>query len=99
MKKTILVSFCFVLGGCQSIGNWADDAGSYLPVLSDERCEHWQCFTAEGKAQSDYNKIMRQQQQQQPDGQQQDANTAPPPPPPPKVDTDPETNPYDNYKP
>ncbi len=95
MKKNFLLMVCVALSGCGTMSGWADQAGSYLPVLSDERCEHWQCFTDEGKAQSEYNKQMQQgggqppadpasvQQQQQP----------------PAYNPPPEQNPYDNYRP
>jgi hypothetical protein len=104
MKKLFIVAACMAISGCETIGNWADDAGSYLPVLSDERCEHWQCFTDEGKAQSDYNKQMRMQQQQQEQGQgsatMQQGQPAPQPVPPPSTyNPPPEMNPYDNYHP
>jgi len=71
MKKPIFfIAGCLVLGGCETIGNWADNAGSYMPVLSDERCEHWQCFTEEGKAISRANQQYRQQQDQREQGQE-----------------------------
>lgn len=89
MKAPLCIAALWLLSGCETISNFADDVGSHMPVVG-ERCEHWQCFTEEGKAQSRINQMMKQQQQQ-PQGQLQM--------PPPKMDTDPETNPYDNYHP
>lgn len=113
MKKIFLTGVCVVLGGCQSMGNWADDVGQYLPVLSDERCEHWQCFTEGGKQQSEYNKQMLQQRwelEKKEDAAEENGETvpqqvpqngaAPPPPPAPQPSyTDPEMDPWNNYKP
>jgi len=66
-KPVLLIAGCLALSGCETIGNWADDVGSHLPVLSDERCEHWQCFGEEGQAISRANqkyRIERNQQEQ-----------------------------------
>ena len=43
---------CLLLGGCQTISGWADSVGSHMPVIG-ERCEHWQCITGSGQAESD----------------------------------------------
>jgi hypothetical protein len=51
MKRVALLAF-FALGGCTWIGNTADSMGEHMPVIG-ERCEHWQCMTAQGKARSD----------------------------------------------
>jgi hypothetical protein len=102
MRQLFLFAACITISGCETIGNWADDAGSYMPVLSDERCEHWQCFTEGGRQQSEMNKRMREQrlqtEQQQEQGQPQDPATMqqqPLSPPPGDINT----NPYDYYRP
>jgi hypothetical protein len=105
MKKLLLVSICVTLGGCQAIGNFADDVGSYMPVLSDERCEHWQCFTDEGKAQSDYNKMMMQKRSEQEKLEEEMEEKGIQPPQQPVVQqpqpsySNPELDPWNNYKP
>lgn len=48
---SILLVTSASLSGCQWIGDRADDLGDHLPVIG-ERCEHWQCFTESGRAQS-----------------------------------------------
>lgn len=65
MKRAFLL-LLLPLCGCEWMNRQADHIGSYMPVLSDERCEHWQCFTDEGKAQSERKKMMMKQQGQQP---------------------------------
>ena len=53
MQRALLIlAASTALSGCQTIGGFADHVGSYMPVIGD-RCEHWQCFTSEGRAQSD----------------------------------------------
>ena len=64
MRYMVFLCLLIVVSGCQSVGNWADDVGSYMPVIG-ERCEHWQCFTEGGRAQSEYNKQMREQRHQE----------------------------------
>lgn len=68
MKRAICA--LFLLSGCQSIGNLADDLGSHLPVIG-ERCEHWQCFTTSGQETSDAIKMQREQQEAMPPEQRQ----------------------------
>jgi hypothetical protein len=110
MKKIFPIVSLLLLGGCESIGNMADDIGTHLPTLSDERCEHWQCFTSDGQAQSDMNKKMREQRwEQEKQGEQggqvpQDPSQQPPLQPvpaqqPSNYNPAPEMNPYDNYHP
>ena len=54
-----------VLCSCAWIGRQADAAGEYMPVIGD-RCEHWQCMTASGQAESDAIKAQQQAEQKQP---------------------------------
>jgi len=60
MRKTLFPLICLplLLSGCE----WADRLGSNFPVFGDS-CEHWQCFTAEGRAKSDAKKRAREDQQ------------------------------------
>ena len=48
------------LSSCAWIGRQSDALGNHMPVIG-ERCEHWQCFTASGRAQSEANKAAREQ--------------------------------------
>ena len=53
------------LAGC----SWADNVGDHLPVVTDNRCEYWQCITAYGQERSDeirQERLREQQQQAQP---------------------------------
>lgn len=79
MRYTRLLPLLFLplLGGCETIGNWADDLGQHMPVIG-ERCEHWQCFTSSGQEQSEMNKRERMMQ-----NRAASAPPAPPPTPPP----------------
>ena len=52
------------LSGCDWMGRQADAVGEYMPVIG-ERCEHWQCMTASGQAESDAAKAEQQRQQEQ----------------------------------
>lgn len=40
------------LTACETMNGWVDSMGEHMPVVGD-RCEHWQCFTSGGQAQSD----------------------------------------------
>lgn len=55
MKNKLLLAACILLSGCSWIGRQADALGDHMPVIG-ERCEHWQCMTESGQAQSDYYK-------------------------------------------
>jgi hypothetical protein len=102
MKRFVLGACVVLLAGCQTIGNWADDVGQHLPVVGDNRCEHWQCFTDEGKAQSDYNKMMLQKrwEQEKLEEEMEKKGIQPSQPAsPPKYNPPPEMNPYDQYHP
>ena len=54
-KKLSAILLLLILASCQSISDFADRVDKHLPVIG-ERCEHWQCFTTEGKKISDANK-------------------------------------------
>lgn len=61
-NSRILILLCFLpLASCDWMGRQADALGEHMPVIG-ERCEHWQCVTSSGQAQSDYNKAMQQRQ-------------------------------------
>lgn len=62
MKK-IITALAIVLttSGCNAFVDWANSLGSYMPVVSDQRCEHWQCMTSEGQERSKLNKAMEEQ--------------------------------------
>lgn len=94
MKKLFLIVACTTISGCETIGNWADSAGSYMPVIG-ERCEHWQCFTESGRQQSEYKKQMMKQGGEQEDPAMMQQPEQPPAPPP----GDANSNPYDYYRP
>ncbi|MDE3016787.1 MAG: hypothetical protein KGI29_07735 [Pseudomonadota bacterium] len=64
-----------LLLGCDWIGRQADALGAYMPVIG-QRCEHWQCMTASGQAESDAAKA--QEQQQNPPPQPDPAPVYPP---------------------
>ncbi len=51
------------ISACRTVGDFADDVGSHMPVIGD-RCEHWQCFTEEGKQRSAMNRAARAQSAQ-----------------------------------
>ena len=71
MKRHIVLWLgCLGLSGCQTIGNWADSVGRHMPVIG-ERCEHWQCITSSGQAESDYNKQIQQRPQNEPKDESQ----------------------------
>jgi hypothetical protein len=109
MRKILLIGLCAALGGCQSIGDWADDVGTHLPVLSDQSCEHWQCFTSDGQAESDMNRKMReerwrQEEQQEQQGQVQQPipaqpQSSQPAPKPSGYQPPPDMDPWNNYHP
>jgi hypothetical protein len=61
MKKLLIAALFLPLSGCQTISGWADSAGEYLPTIGD-RCEHWQCVTDSGQAQSDAIKAQQAKQ-------------------------------------
>lgn len=72
MTRRITSLFCvlpLLLAGCDRVFNFADDVGSHLPTIG-ERCEHWQCFTEEGRAQSEMKQRMRAMASQPQPGQQ-----------------------------
>lgn len=52
MRAAWLILLPLALGGCQRFGNWADNVGDHMPVVTDERCEHWQCITKSGQERS-----------------------------------------------
>jgi sRNA-binding protein len=60
MRKLAVGVSLFVLAGCGAIYDWADGVGQHMPVVADERCEHWQCLTESGKAKSEKNKKARE---------------------------------------
>jgi hypothetical protein len=70
--RTLALLALLTLPACDWIGDTADSIGSHMPVIG-ERCEHWQCFTQSGKAQSEAAR-------QRPKGQPQQ-DTPPPLPP------------------
>lgn len=52
MTKKFLIFIPLFLTSCTAIGNWADGVGKHLPTIG-EPCNHWQCFTDDGKKQSE----------------------------------------------
>lgn len=89
LRRFHIVFSALALGACQSIGNFADGVGSHLPVIG-ERCEHWQCFTEEGKQRSRANRTIREQEtQQEEDGEERASPATQPAPSAP--------TPYDSY--
>lgn len=62
MMRLLLASALLIsLAGCAWIGRQADALGEHMPVIG-ERCEHWQCITASGRARSDMYKAQRAEQ-------------------------------------
>src|SRR5689334_6575398 len=55
-RTTLTVCLLLPLAACQ----WLNDMGSHMPVAG-ERCENWQCVTAEGQARSDAIRRAREQ--------------------------------------
>lgn len=60
IKRLIISLPCVLLTGCDTVGDFADDMGSHMPVVG-ERCEHWQCITEGGRRQSEINRQRRMQ--------------------------------------
>ncbi len=70
MKKHVSIALLLAsttLGGCQTIGRWADNVGSYMPVIGD-RCDHWQCLSSEGRAKSDAIQMEKERMENGEDG-------------------------------
>lgn len=94
--RFLLLLAPLILSGCDWIGRQADALGEHMPVIG-ERCEHWQCFTSEGQAES--NAIKAEQNRQQQQNQPQPLSSVTPiyPPdqatPPPPADAAPATAP------
>lgn len=65
MKIRVLPCLFLLLSACDTIGDAADSLGTHMPVIG-ERCEHWQCLTAEGQRRSDEIKSQRAAQERKP---------------------------------
>ena len=59
MKRELAFIPIFLLSGCSTIANWADDVGKHIPTIG-EPCHHWQCVTGSGQEKSEENKKMEE---------------------------------------
>ncbi len=86
MNKKLIIFLPLLLGGCETIYNWADGVGKHMPTIG-EPCRHWQCVTESGQRESDQTKWLenatnkpappKKDQQQQTPGQQTPQQAAP----------------------
>jgi len=51
LRRNLFMPFLLLVSACNPVKT-IDSIGDYMPVIGD-RCEHWQCITASGQAQSD----------------------------------------------